>query len=229
MESSIAEFLSRQLAFGQLPTTSYFDPVESSASCSGWTNETGACLEPADSSSIGRFETLLAYPRRGNAATTFNIESIIQMAYMLDDLYLLGLLAMIKCSICSYQCDNWYVSNWRLACHIIFDRGGGRLGLPSAPQMLPWHGTLLWATHPQQGNDARESRTQHSWLESASAQGTLTYECNILRRGQRISRVGGRGEGAAVSALSAADALVSTTGLAHQPQASFQRIYKRML
>ena len=26
-------------------------------------------------------------------------------------------LAMIKCSICSYQCDNWYVSNWRLACH----------------------------------------------------------------------------------------------------------------
>ena len=34
--------------------------------------------------------------------------------------YLLGLLAMIKCSICSYQCDNWYVSNWRLACHSIF-------------------------------------------------------------------------------------------------------------
>ena len=23
-----------------------------------------------------------------------------------------------ECSICSYQCDNWYVSNWRLACHI---------------------------------------------------------------------------------------------------------------
>ena len=35
-------------------------------------------------------------------------------------LYLLGLLAMIKCSICSCQCDNWYVSNWRLACHINF-------------------------------------------------------------------------------------------------------------
>ena len=62
--------------------------------------------------------------------------------------YLLGLLAMIKCSICSYQCDNWYVSNWRLACHIIFAWGGCQLGLPSAPQMLPWHGTLLWATHP---------------------------------------------------------------------------------
>ena len=27
---------------------------------------------------------------------------------------------MIKCSICSYQCDNWYVSNWRLACHFTF-------------------------------------------------------------------------------------------------------------
>ena len=25
---------------------------------------------------------------------------------------------MIKCSICSYQCDNWFVSIWRLACHI---------------------------------------------------------------------------------------------------------------
>ena len=37
--------------------------------------------------------------------------------------YLLGLLAMIKCSICSYQCDNWYVSNWRLACHIYFSLG----------------------------------------------------------------------------------------------------------
>ena len=62
--------------------------------------------------------------------------------------YLLGLLAMIKCSICSYQCDNWYVSNWRLACHIIFARGGCLPGLPGAPQMSPWHGTLLWATHP---------------------------------------------------------------------------------
>ena len=42
--------------------------------------------------------------------------------------YLLGLLAMIKCSICSYQCDNWYVSNWRLDCHLIFLRGGCMLG-----------------------------------------------------------------------------------------------------
>ena len=34
--------------------------------------------------------------------------------------FLLGLLAMIKCSICSYQCDSWYVSNWRPARHIDF-------------------------------------------------------------------------------------------------------------
>ena len=37
--------------------------------------------------------------------------------------YLLGLLAMIKCSICSYQCDNWYISNWRFACHMYFSMG----------------------------------------------------------------------------------------------------------
>ena len=136
MESSIAEFLSRQLAFGQLPTTSYFSFVERR-------NGTGVCLGPADSSSFGRLETLLVYLRRGNTATTFNAEAIIQTTYMLDTLYLLGLLAMIKCSICSYQCDNWYVSNWRLACHLIFHRGGCMLGLPGAPQVLHWHGTLL--------------------------------------------------------------------------------------
>jgi hypothetical protein len=26
--------------------------------------------------------------------------------------YLLGLLAKIKCSICSYQCENWYSTYW---------------------------------------------------------------------------------------------------------------------
>ena len=35
-----------------------------------------------------------------------------------------SLLAMIKCSICSYQWfANWYVSNCRLACHINFGWG----------------------------------------------------------------------------------------------------------
>ena len=47
--------------------------------------------------------------------------------------YLLGLLAMIKCSICSYQCDNWYVSNWRLACHIYFSMGRRSLELAQRP------------------------------------------------------------------------------------------------
>ena len=37
--------------------------------------------------------------------------------------YLLGLLAMIKCSICSYQCENWYTPMWSTLFHNIF-RGG---------------------------------------------------------------------------------------------------------
>ena len=55
--------------------------------------------------------------------------------------YLLGLLAMIKCSICSYQCDNWYVSNWRLACHINFCLGRCSLELAQRPLCvaLAWH------------------------------------------------------------------------------------------
>ena len=55
--------------------------------------------------------------------------------------YLLGLLAMIKCSICSYQCDSWYVSNWGLACHINLFLG--RVCLELAPALLSvalaWH------------------------------------------------------------------------------------------
>ena len=55
--------------------------------------------------------------------------------------YLLGLLAMIKCSICSYQCDNWYVSNWRLACHMYFWLGKCALELARRPShvALAWH------------------------------------------------------------------------------------------
>ena len=55
--------------------------------------------------------------------------------------YLLGLLAMIKCSICSYQCDNWYVSNWELACHIYFSVGRGSLELAQTllRVALVWH------------------------------------------------------------------------------------------
>ncbi len=50
--------------------------------------------------------------------------------------YLLGLLAMIKCSICSYQCDNWYVSNWRLDCHIYFCLGRCFLELAQGPSRV---------------------------------------------------------------------------------------------
>ena len=55
-----------------------------------------------------------------------NTESVRQT---LTATYILGLLAMIKCSICSYQCDNWYVFNWRLACNYHFLYGLYALGL----------------------------------------------------------------------------------------------------
>ena len=55
--------------------------------------------------------------------------------------YILCLLAMIKCSICSYQCDIWYVSNWGLACHSYFSLGRCRLELAEALlRVAPaWH------------------------------------------------------------------------------------------
>ena len=37
--------------------------------------------------------------------------------------YLLGLLAKIKCSICSYQCENWYLLYGEVLFHINFFRG----------------------------------------------------------------------------------------------------------
>lgn len=43
--------------------------------------------------------------------------------------YLLGLLAMIKCSICSYQCDNWYTLDWGSFSHLYFSRGVCRVQL----------------------------------------------------------------------------------------------------
>ena len=62
--------------------------------------------------------------------------------------YLLGLLAMIKCSICSYQCDNWYVSNWRLACHIYFCWGSVFMSSLRSLHVLRWHSTKPVAAHP---------------------------------------------------------------------------------
>ena len=48
---------------------------------------------------------------------------------------------MIKCSICSYQCDSWYVSNWGLACHNYFSWGRVCNGLALAllSVALAWH------------------------------------------------------------------------------------------
>ena len=62
--------------------------------------------------------------------------------------YLLGLLAMIKCSICSYQCDNWYVSNWRLACHINFSWGSVFSSLLRSLQVLHQACTLPGGSTP---------------------------------------------------------------------------------
>ena len=48
---------------------------------------------------------------------------------------------MIKCSICSYQCDNWYISNWGFACHAYFSLGRGSLELAQTllRVALAWH------------------------------------------------------------------------------------------
>ena len=60
--------------------------------------------------------------------------------------YLLGLLAMIKCSICSYQCDNWYVSNWRLACHMNVSAGS------CCPELAQAHSSVALAWHAARGS-----------------------------------------------------------------------------
>jgi hypothetical protein len=66
-----------------------------------------------------------------------------------DSSYLLGLLAMIKCSICSYQCDNWYTSDWRFHCHNNFSRGGllSQLAGRTSPVAQASHFCLAWQTH----------------------------------------------------------------------------------
>ena len=75
--------------------------------------------------------------------------------------YLLSLLAMIKCSICSYQCDNWYVSNWRLACRIYFFWGEISLSLLRSSRALHRRGTQPVAVHPSGGITSRH--TQSEW------------------------------------------------------------------
>ena len=80
--------------------------------------------------------------------------------------YFLGLLAMIKCSICSYQCDNWYVSNWRLACHINFYMGKFPLELAQgfSRVALAWHKAggctpfgVTWMSFAKLGENSKEN------------------------------------------------------------------------
>ena len=59
------------------------------------------------------------------------------MPTVLKPAYLLGLLAMIKCSICSYQCDNWYGSNMSLCLSHYFSRGRVTPSLLGHLQVLP--------------------------------------------------------------------------------------------
>ena len=79
MESSIAEFLERQLACELLPTVSVRNAVLS----------------------LGHVKKTTMHSKGGKPGHTcaHGWSSHISS-------YLLGLLAMIKCSICSYQCDN---------------------------------------------------------------------------------------------------------------------------
>ena len=59
---------------------------------------------------------------------------------------------MIKCSICSYQCDNWYAFNWRLACHMNFSRGSLVCSLLSQARVLQQHCTDAACSAPFSGN-----------------------------------------------------------------------------
>ena len=51
--------------------------------------------------------------------------------------YLLGLLAKIKCSICSYQCENWYLLYGEAIFTSISSGNGSSGGLLSTPLELP--------------------------------------------------------------------------------------------
>jgi len=57
-------------------------------------------------------ERLRAVTERLVTASWINIREWSIYMRNIYSSYLLGLLAMIKCSICSYQCDNWYGFDW---------------------------------------------------------------------------------------------------------------------
>ncbi|TNV75980.1 hypothetical protein FGO68_gene11847 [Halteria grandinella] len=63
-------------------------------------------------------------------------------SHMLLKSYLLGLLAKIKCSICSYQCENWYLGYGQAIFTSISSGDSCPVGLPSALLGLPRTYTL---------------------------------------------------------------------------------------
>ena len=79
--------------------------------------------------------------------------------------YLLGLLAMIKCSICSYQCDNWYSSNRKIACHANFSLGRSFLELARGHLACCPGIALSQVRHTLRGNISfyMAMETQCSW------------------------------------------------------------------
>ena len=161
MESSIAEFVERQLACELLPTENVFfglaegfgfvNSIKLDFRVCGfwqvcWTGSTrfvfvsckqtcSECLAKSTCKCSMRCIQCTCHlqTRCGNLHT---------------GAYLLGLLAMIKCSICSYQCDNWYVSNWRLSCHIYFCWGSVFMSSLRSLHVLRWHSTKPVAAHP---------------------------------------------------------------------------------
>ena len=60
--------------------------------------------------------------------------------------YLLGLLAKIKCSICSYQCENWYLLHGG-ALFTIISRGDGLGSLASLVLPRPCRCRLVTRTY----------------------------------------------------------------------------------
>ena len=101
MESSIAEFLLRQLAPEQLPTNT-------SRACPHCALRVVWAPEPHQPRTA---HTHALQSAKDRTACSHLHEMAKKCCHWssgvhLRQTYLLGLLAMIKCSICSYQCDN---------------------------------------------------------------------------------------------------------------------------
>jgi hypothetical protein len=92
MESSIAEFLMRQSACELLPT------ALSVCVC--------VCIYLCTCVCCVRDCTLAATHQTRVPAIAPSLQYAQAPSRQVHAAYLLGLLAMIKCSICSYQCDN---------------------------------------------------------------------------------------------------------------------------